>query len=522
MMRFNWSQTILLAVMVTAVPLCLLSIIAIEAPGWPWLVISGLCFLAAVEAIGTTLWLHHRERLILNQPLYRAAEFMVIAMMTRLLTWAITGGWPQANQWRRYLLEPSILFDGYYVIAILLLLLAWTWAIALTGIFYELEISQAESKYYDRLQSSGDRPISQNRVQLVERFFQQWLWGGIFIAFCAALTTFNLPEIREVRNPLSIGRLGLRPEVLVASLLYFLSGLWLLSQARLSVMKARWLTGRVVKQDPVERNWRRSSFITLLVIAGLAALLPIGSTLGISRILNLLIFSLIFLLNIFVLLVSTLLIGLLSLFGRSPPPESTGETEAFAPDFSFLGEGVPPPDTPSLIAGSIFWLVLILVIIAALIFFVRERGYRWPSWRQLWRAWRHWLHQLWFGVTTQVARLQLGRLQPPQAGQRPLRAPWRYFRLNALSPREQIRYFYLSTVRRATERGVSRHHSDTPLEYADDLRQAWPETGADITDLTHSFLAARYSPDPIEAEQATAVKSIWKRIRVAVRKQRTS
>jgi hypothetical protein len=520
MRPINWGQSLLIAVLVTAVPLCLLSIIAIIAPAWPWLIITALCFLAALEAMGTTVWLHHRERLILNQPLYRAAEFMVIAIFTRLFTWAITDGWPQASQWRSYLIEPSILLDGHYVISLLLLLLAWGWAIALTGIFYELEISKAESKYYDRTQSSGDRPIALNRIELVQRFFQQWIWGGIFIAFCAALTTFNLPEIREVRNPLSIGRLGLRPEVLVASLLYFLSGLWLLSQARLSVMKARWLTGRVVKQDPVEQNWRRSSFTTLLIIAVLAALLPIGSTLGISRILNTLIFSLIFLLNFLVLLASALFVGLLSLFGRSPPPEASTDTETFSPNFQFLGEGLPPPDTPSLIAGSIFWLVVGLIATAAFIFFLRERGYRPPSWRQLWRSLRRWLHQLWFGITTQVEKLQLARQERPKESKRPLRTPWRFLRLNALSPREQIRYFYLSTVRRATEKGVARHQSDTPLEYADELRQAWPDTTADVTDLTTAFLQAQYSPEPIETQEATAVKSVWKRIRAAVRKHK--
>jgi hypothetical protein len=519
MRSVNWGKTVLLAAMVTAVPLCLLTIMAILAPEQPWLAIAVLCFLAALEAMATTIWLHHQERLILNQPLYRAAEFMVIALITRLLTWAINGNWPQVSQWRSYIIDPTILFDSYYVIALLLLLLAWGWAMSLAEIFYELEISRAESSYYDRIRSSGDRPVSLNRVALVERFFQQWVWGGIFIAFCAALTTFNLPEIGEVRNPLAIGRLGLRPEVLAASLLYFLSGLWLLSQARLSVMKARWLSGRVVKQAPVERNWRRSSLITLLVIAGLAAFLPIGDTLAISRLLNLLIFSLIFLLNFLVLLASALFIGLLSLFGR-PPPEPAAETEAFSPDFSQFGEGLPPPDLPSLIAGSLFWLVAVGIAIAALVFFLRERGYRAPSWRQMWRALRQWLHQVWFGVRIQVARLQQARQQQVKAGSRPVPTPWRFLRLNALSPREQVRYFYLSTVRRAAKQGVTRRKSETPLEYAGDLEEAWPETTADVSDLTQAFLKAQYSPVPIETEEAAAVKGVWKRIRAYIKKRR--
>ena len=89
--------------------------------------------------------------------------------------------------------------------------------------------------------------------------------------------------------------------------------------------------------------------------------------------------------------------------------------------------------------------------------------------------------------------------------------------LGGLSPREQVRFYYLSLVRRATERGVNRQDSATPLEYTDQLRQAWPEAEDDIEELTQSFLAARYSPQPIEKGDALTMKERWNRVRNRLR-----
>ncbi|MCB8942148.1 MAG: DUF4129 domain-containing protein [Ardenticatenaceae bacterium] len=522
MKSINWSQTILLALMITAVPVGLLTIISIIVPGWPWLAIVWLGLATAVEALSTTIWLGHHNQLGLNKSYYRAAEFIVLALIMRLFTWTLNGNWPQFSQWRSYLLTPSILFDGYFIVAILILFLIWTWANVLANIFHHLEISRAESSYYERAHAGSDRPMPLNRVTLVETFLQHWLIGGIFLVICAALTTFNLTELTEVQNPLAIGRLGLRPHLLIAILTYFLSGLWLLSQARLSVMKARWLTGRVAKQEPVERSWQRTSFITLLVVAGLATLLPIGSTFFISRILNVLIVSLIFLLNLIVFAFSTLLVAVLSLFGRQPAEGGTNEPLRL-PEDVFAGADAPlPNDTPSLIVGSIFWLAVLAMAIVALVFFWRERGYRLPSWRQMWQAVRGWLHQWWYGLAAQVARWQQPATTTANGSERkrPFRLPFRFLRLNNLSPRQQITYFYLSTVRRASERGIPRQPHETPLEYAHSLREELPQETADVTHLTDAFLQARYSLQPVETEEATAVKPIWQRLRAAIKQKR--
>ncbi len=99
----------------------------------------------------------------------------------------------------------------------------------------------------------------------------------------------------------------------------------------------------------------------------------------------------------------------------------------------------------------------------------------------------------------------------------PLKPGLRLSRPHSLSPREQIRYFYLSTVHRAGEQGVPRADNETPLEYVRDLKEQWPEAQSELDELTQAFVEARYSPQPIDRSAVARVKEEWKRIRERLR-----
>ena len=97
--------------------------------------------------------------------------------------------------------------------------------------------------------------------------------------------------------------------------------------------------------------------------------------------------------------------------------------------------------------------------------------------------------------------------------------PWRFVRLNALSPREKVRYFYLSTLKRAEKGGVPRQESETPSEFANDLRLNWPDTSPEIEDLTEAFLVARYSRQPIAETDIPPIKAKWERLKSIIRRK---
>lgn len=98
--------------------------------------------------------------------------------------------------------------------------------------------------------------------------------------------------------------------------------------------------------------------------------------------------------------------------------------------------------------------------------------------------------------------------------------PWRFLRINSLTPRDQIFYFYLSIVKRAEKKGVSRAPNMTPSEYATKLESAWPEARSDIQYLTGEFQEARYSADPIDKDELSNVRGIFRRLRTMLRQRK--
>ncbi|HRI57781.1 MAG TPA: DUF4129 domain-containing protein, partial [Anaerolineae bacterium] len=97
------------------------------------------------------------------------------------------------------------------------------------------------------------------------------------------------------------------------------------------------------------------------------------------------------------------------------------------------------------------------------------------------------------------------------------RAPWRFIRLAGLPPRAQVRYFYLSTLRRAADQGIARRPAQTPREFVEDLERTWPESELDVQSLTEAFISARYDAAEISSDEARQVKSVWERIKRALR-----
>jgi hypothetical protein len=313
-------------------------------------------------------------------------------------------------------------------------------------------------------------------------------------------------------------------------LLYFLAGFWFLSHARLLYLNARWLLDGVAKDADLERSWQRNALVVLLAIALIAAFLPIGSSLAISRILAIglsgvaYLASLVF--SFFGYLFAAGLVALSRNIEQTPV-----EPLDFPPPPPIQPE--IPPATPNplltMVISSAFWALLIAFVIGSLLFFLRERGYKiemnrvqgyWATvGERLQEAWAWLRGRARAARRTLRARLQTDRLT--QASDRPTNYSHpRFFRLGALSPREQIRYYYLAVVRRAGERGVSRLDSETPLEFVEDLKNTWPESEGDFDEITNAFLEARYSPQPITGEDVNPIKERWKRLKAELRARR--
>lgn len=527
----RWSRTvaqpILITVMFTAFIAGPLAVLQQIMPATPWRDFTPVFFFLILETVYTTLWLKRPTQRSLNNLAYRVAELLVFIVLVRLLTWGFTNSWPSLEMWQTFLFEPLILFaDGFFLVIAIAVFVVWQMSIQITYLFSDLALDRAEAAYYAAVfgkHQLDTRPNITDRGRLVTAFLHQWLWGGLILVICAALSTFDLLEPAGGRSLFSIGRLPLPRQLLLSLVFYFLAGFLLLSQGRLALLNARWLINGVQKNDQLERSWYRFSLRLLALVAFAAALLPLGSTIALGQIVAAIIEGV----TAVIALIIALFIGLLSfLFPAQNQPVEAYPTPSAEPLKPLL---FPTPSAPTetsetlrIIGSSAFWAVAIVMTVVAFLFFLRERGVsvNKEMWRQWWTAVSQWWRKLRQNMSRQMAAARQtiqSRRQRPDKQQSRRPAAQRFIRLNALSPRDQLRYFYLSTLERAGRRGVARQESETPLEFAQDLKENWPDAEVDVETLTDAFLRAQYSPQPIAAEYVNPVKAHWKRLRARLR-----
>jgi len=323
----RYVRPVLIALLSTSLAIALLVLGDLLTPGQPWLRLVWLCLFAALEGAYTTAWLNNPDSRGVERGTYRAAEALLLIVVARVVSWLIFGGGiPTPDDVRVYLGAPlSFFMTGNFFTTALVTLLTWWLAVTVGRIFTRLDVGVDEVSFYtlslsEQKAQTDNRPIQIARGELQNQFLRLWLGVGLGMVLLAALSTYQVREVVEVANPFAITRLGMRPVVLFALLLYFLAGLWLLSHARLLRLNARWLMDGITKEASLERAWQRASLVLILAIAFLASFLPIGSTLAISRILGVVVAGGAYLLGLVYAFIGYLFAAALALLTRNCCP----------------------------------------------------------------------------------------------------------------------------------------------------------------------------------------------------------
>ena len=524
------AQPIMLALLVACQLGCALLILEAVWVGQTFLWLIPAAFVIAMFSIYTTMWLHDINNLHVHRIGYRTAELFVLLLIMRLLTWGMFGNWPQASLLSTYYIQPWVLIqDVGFVVGAIVTVLAWERGMSLAYIFHFLALDKAEIAFYTgdnkRNGLEYDRPIAVHRAVLVDQFMNAWLGGGLIVIVSVALVALDVRNT-AVSQFSSLTSFGLPPLMVWLVCLYFLLGFALLSQGRLATLNARWLIGGARKTTAVDNQWTRYTLLLVLSISFVAAFLPLGST----SLFGLLVEGLLQAAYWLFAIMMAIFIALLSLFFGSAMPE--GVDDPLPPPAQ------PPPPIPeqivdtspffSFLFGATFWTIVIIVGITAVMFFLRERGIKFNTavlervWTQVWLALQSWWQTLrrQSKLAGQALRAQLQRAnvvleRDPETGGR-----WRFVRLNALSPRDKVRYFFLSTERRASEKGVSRRPGETPREYADTIKQSWSPTAVaeDVDPMTEAFQRAQYSRQEIDPNEVDEAKSHWEALRRQLRR----
>ncbi len=521
-------QALLIASVVTALLMGLITLVSLIVRGGEWRYLPLVSFAIALEAILTTRWLNKPGRRV-NKVAYRGAELTVIFVIVRILTWIVADQVPDLERLQGMIVSPALILDISFIVYAIVAFLAWERGAKYGDIFDRLIIDENEIDFFIHHRSDGyrmDSAVTVDRSSLLGDFLRSWMFGGLILAFMAMLTTVNLSDLSSIGEGAgirTITRLGLRSDMLLALLVYIFGGLWLASSGRLATLRSRWLMDGLSVGRNVESTWMRMTLILLGLFALISAFLPIGSTLAISRIIQAITGLVILALGAILAISGWIFYLVAKLFlGET----TTGEN--FKLDLSDL----TPPATPSppgpanefaaTISGILFWFLVLGVAITAVVFFLRGRGLKFQS-NWLWQIWNEivaTLVELWHSAIRPIASVAITighQLRPSAQHDKKAVTPWRFISFRKLSAREQIRYFYLSTVRRAGKRGVERGKNETPLEFAADLKTGWPEVERSVDDLTDAFLEARYSQKAIGDNKLGRIKQTWRLVRKAVK-----
>jgi hypothetical protein len=75
-----------------------------------------------------------------------------------------------------------------------------------------------------------------------------------------------------------------------------------------------------------------------------------------------------------------------------------------------------------------------------------------------------------------------------------------------------IRRIYAQMTRLAAEQGYPRTASETPYEYEETARRAFPSAEAEVHAITRAYVAAHYGQVPDSEAELREIRACWKRL----------
>ena len=490
-------------------------------PGWNGLPLIVACLLISLEA-GFVHFTIIDSRMSLGElARYIAPELLIMAAVMRV---AATTSLPQSDlvlAVQRWLADPLLAFDSVFVVYLVV-------GALIAAIVHR---SMANLRALIPPPSQGlpeenaaryARVLAEDRDFAIRAITQRSIIGG-------ALVLLGLGT--EAVNPAAPtgGALPIGAASVVAALLYGTCALIFYSQVKLALLQARWQDEQATVADGLAGRWARSSIIAVGSILGASALLPRGYGYGLLDVLRAGLNTLgaaLALVGYFLVWLFGVLLGIpLWLLAQLMPTSAGTSNRESAPPPAITAEPLASHQ-PQLLTGVIFWVCIGLLVALALREVLRRnpgvvtrllkvlRLDRFAAWVvRTWRGTRSWLRL--------AAELAAERLpQTHDADDSLLSQVWH--RAGSLQPRELVRFFYRSTLRRASRAGVGRRMAQTPNEYVRELGAQIPEQMDDLATLTDSFIQAHYGQRPVEAEAAEGARAPWQRLRARLRQLTSS
>ncbi|MFL7792254.1 MAG: DUF4129 domain-containing protein [Anaerolineae bacterium] len=499
----NTFHPLVIAGMVGCIAVAFADLLHLIDPTWSGIFLVVACVLTALEACYSYRLLKAREPLERKTFRFRVVELTLLLIVIKIGNYigdSIISILTEMQDWPS---KASPLLTGEDLVAFTLALLSWA---AATETMKDLDRLQDPPEYH-RDTISPSQGIS-----------NRFLIGGILLFIVSGLSRLRIASLLDLRRPST-------PGLVFNVLIYFLLGLMLMGQTQYTTLHRRWRAQSIKVTSKLATRWVRYSLVFIGLITLVAFVIPTGYTMGLleaassafillSRIAQFMLSLLVFILALPVWLLMSLFKG-----DTAPPSLPSLSAEPVQP------AEAPPAAVPpwfETLRSLIFWIVALGIVFYVIRSYLRDHPQVREALSSLWliRSIRDFLVALWRRLTG-VAGTIRARIPRRLSLRRRDRAPrepiFRFFRLNALSPRERTLYYYLSVLQRAGQQGFRRKDSQTPYEYNAALEPHLPQAQQEMGLLTDDFVEARYSPHPIDREKEKEVRTRWERVKAALR-----
>jgi len=478
------------------------------APGWKGSYLAWLFLAIGLESIlsrNTTRSLTGRDKWI-----FLASEFIFIAILIKILLYFLYGFGQILIDIQNWEADLSTFFSFEFFLVVILIFSA---RILCGRLLADYENLQSDE---DDLFAENFGIIEKDRLNTHRRLQEVVLGTGLAIVFITALTRVQMP------TQLGIPDAWQAPVFNVV--IYFVLGLILLSQSQFALLHGRWLWQRTPVSPALAKNWIVYTVVFFIILGFLILLLPTHYSLQLLYALQV-VFAFIIQILMFVLALITFFFSwIFSFFSRNgnqaqPAPQP-------APQFSPVQPGTAPTPIPWLetLRAVAFWVIFGSVLVYAIKTYVIQNTVLIAKVGRI--SFFTWLisglKSIWgwvVGVNQQISATLAATFQKSRSV---LTTPKdaensEYANPRSLAPRQKVIFYYLTLLRRSSQRGLPRRQNQTPLQFEQTLRTSLPEVENEIDALTDSFVEARYSKHEIDGDKVNLLQEFWKRVMTTLR-----
>jgi hypothetical protein len=469
--------------------------------------VSGLPFLTFLITFESLLTLYLRTRVIRSKPnpfLAVGAEWVLILLVSKLflLLQPNAGNlWQTVLSWQGNFLESF--FDVQYGLLIFFIFIIW----ALTRFFspplYQLEEDQELMEQEKLGVTFNDR--QEARRNLMGLVFSL---GFVMLAMTVVLKG-DVQFIPFIKTPTRT--------FLIVLMIYFALAFVFMALNQYAILKARWYFNDIQVNADLSKRWLLFTVVFIAIVILLTVFLPTEFSFGLRPVIQTIFNVIVYIFGIVQFLFLFPISFIISIFNTLLGTQEGEQTiQPALPEFTpESSQATGPLPWWDLVRSILFWVVLIVLIVLAIRYTIRNHQGLKTFFDQI--RIKVWWSDFWKWVIRGFKKISEATAETVQKGfrqvkrffaEREVKLPKLADLIKRLPPRQAMILTYLEWVRWNKKNGLPRQSSQTPLEYAERLNNKWPGLKSDLTAFTADFITARYSRQEFDATQLNEAQDL--------------